>query len=134
MRSLRHTHSEADNVGVQDFVLLDDFRSEDAFIENLKKRFNKDVIYTYISNVVISVNPYHQLSIYTPDYIRIYQNVNLYELPPHVYVLFEPRNARTLSWLLCEMSQHGNPLVVRGLHFSAAHIQPCFNCCSCLLF
>ncbi|EGD72824.1 MYO1C protein [Salpingoeca rosetta] len=86
-RHLRDIHSEADNVGVQDFVLLEDFQSEDAFIENLRVRFQKDLIYTYISNVVVSVNPYHQLPIYTPDYISIYQNVNLYELPPHVFAL-----------------------------------------------
>ena len=32
-------------VGVEDFVLLDDYRSEDAFLENLKKRFQEDLIY-----------------------------------------------------------------------------------------
>lgn len=34
-----------DRVGVQDFVLLEEFRSEDAFIENLKKRFHEKLIY-----------------------------------------------------------------------------------------
>lgn len=86
-RSLRDVHHESDKAGVQDFVLLDNFQSEDAFIENLRKRFKNDLIYTYISNVVVSMNPYHELKIYEPEYIRIYQNVNLYELPPHMYVL-----------------------------------------------
>lgn len=36
---------ERDRVGVQDFVLLEDFRSESAFIDNLKKRFKEDLIY-----------------------------------------------------------------------------------------
>eukprot|EP00043_Microstomoeca_roanoka_P016689 m.171960 g.171960 ORF g.171960 m.171960 type:complete len:147 (-) comp16509_c11_seq1:3246-3686(-) len=86
-RHLREIHIESDNVGVQDFVLLEDFRNEEAFIDNLKQRFHKDLIYTYISNVVVSVNPYHQLPIYSPEHIRIYQNVNLYELPPHLFAL-----------------------------------------------
>ena len=34
-----------DRVGVQDFVLLEDFHSENAFLENLKKRFNEKLIY-----------------------------------------------------------------------------------------
>jgi myosin-1 len=31
------------------------------------------------------VNPYSELGIYSVDHIRMYYNVNLYELPPHVY-------------------------------------------------
>lgn len=36
---------ERDRVGVQDFVLLEDFQSESAFIDNLRKRFHEDLIY-----------------------------------------------------------------------------------------
>ncbi len=45
-RHLRDTHFDSDRVGVQDFVLLEDFRSEAAFLDNLKKRFQSDLIYT----------------------------------------------------------------------------------------
>ena len=34
-----------DQVGVQDFVLLENFKSEEAFIENLQKRTKADLIY-----------------------------------------------------------------------------------------
>lgn len=34
-----------DRIGVQDFVLLEDFQSEEAFLENLKKRYNSGLIY-----------------------------------------------------------------------------------------
>ena len=37
-----------DRVGVQDFVLLENFKSEDAFIENLQKRTKADLIYVSI--------------------------------------------------------------------------------------
>lgn len=37
-----------DRVGVQDFVLLENFTSEAAFIENLRKRFKENLI--YVSN------------------------------------------------------------------------------------
>lgn len=42
-----------DRVGVQDFVLLEDFQSERAFVENLEKRFKENLIYVSISYVCI---------------------------------------------------------------------------------
>lgn len=38
-----------DKVGVQDFVLLDAHTSESAFLDNLRKRFNKNLIYVTYS-------------------------------------------------------------------------------------
>lgn len=34
-----------DRIGVQDFVLLEDFKNEDAFLDNLRKRYKADLIY-----------------------------------------------------------------------------------------
>lgn len=34
-----------DKVGVQDFVLLDAYTSESAFLDNLRKRFSENLIY-----------------------------------------------------------------------------------------
>ncbi|XP_053564146.1 unconventional myosin-Ia [Bombina bombina] len=73
-------------VGVGDMVLLDSL-SEDFLLQNLKERFKEDEIYTYIGNVVISVNPYKQLSIFTPEKVEEYRNCNLYELKPHIYAV-----------------------------------------------
>ena len=41
-----------DRIGVQDFVLLEDFRSEDAFLENLRRRYNSGLIYVSIKSVI----------------------------------------------------------------------------------
>ncbi|KAL1428680.1 hypothetical protein MTO96_003028 [Rhipicephalus appendiculatus] len=76
-----------DRVGVQDFVLLEDFESEQAFVENLRKRFTEDLIYTYIGPVLVSVNPYRCVDIYSDDYVNLYRNANFYELPPHVFAI-----------------------------------------------
>ncbi|XP_064461369.1 unconventional myosin IC-like isoform X2 [Ornithodoros turicata] len=76
-----------DKVGVQDFVLLEDFENENAFVGNLKKRFTEDLIYTFIGPVLISVNPYRNIDIYTDDYVNLYRNANFYELPPHVFAI-----------------------------------------------
>ncbi|XP_022087036.1 unconventional myosin-Ib-like [Acanthaster planci] len=75
-----------DMVGVGDCVLLDPL-TEDAFVENLKLRFDADDIYTYIGSVVVSVNPYKKLPLYTLDKIQEYRGMNLYELPPHIYAI-----------------------------------------------
>lgn len=74
------------NVGVSDAVLLHPL-SEENFISNLHDRFNHDQIYTYIGNVVVSVNPYKPVSLYTHDIIDEYRNRNMYELPPHIYAI-----------------------------------------------
>ncbi|KAG8585671.1 hypothetical protein GDO81_005104 [Engystomops pustulosus] len=73
-------------VGVGDMILLESL-SEKSVLENLKERFKHDEIYTYIGNVVISVNPYKQLSIYTPEKVEEYRNSNLYQLKPHIYAV-----------------------------------------------
>ncbi|XP_039539480.1 unconventional myosin-Ib isoform X6 [Pimephales promelas] len=73
-------------IGVGDMVLLEPL-SEDTFIENLKKRFDHNEIYTYIGSVVISMNPYKSLSIYTAEKVEEYRNRNFYELSPHIYAL-----------------------------------------------
>lgn len=36
---------DRDRVGVQDFVLLEDYQNETAFIDNLRKRFKENLIY-----------------------------------------------------------------------------------------
>ncbi|XP_068184697.1 unconventional myosin-Ib isoform X2 [Antennarius striatus] len=73
-------------IGVSDMVLLEPL-TEDSFLENLRKRFDHNEIYTYIGSVVISMNPYRSLPIYTPDKVEEYRNRNFYELSPHIYAL-----------------------------------------------
>uniref|UniRef100_A0A8B9TQQ3 Myosin IH n=1 Tax=Anas platyrhynchos TaxID=8839 RepID=A0A8B9TQQ3_ANAPL len=62
-----------DRVGVQDFVLLDSH--------------TKNLIYTYIGTLLVSVNPYKELDIYTVTQMQLYRGVNFFELPPHLYAI-----------------------------------------------
>uniref|UniRef100_A0A8C3Y9B6 Unconventional myosin-Ib n=1 Tax=Catharus ustulatus TaxID=91951 RepID=A0A8C3Y9B6_CATUS len=75
-----------DMIGVGDMVLLEPL-NEDSFINNLKKRFDHNEVYTYIGSVVISINPYRSLPIYTPEKVEEYRNRNFYELSPHIFAL-----------------------------------------------
>ncbi|XP_075390775.1 unconventional myosin-Ih [Tenrec ecaudatus] len=91
-----------DKIGVQDFVLLDAYTSEAAFLDNLRKRFRENLIYTYIGTLLVSVNPYQELGIYTENQMGLYQGVNFFELPPHVYAIAD--NAYRL--MCSELSNH----------------------------
>ncbi|KAF7205941.1 unconventional myosin-Ic isoform X1 [Nothobranchius furzeri] len=76
-----------DRVGVQDFVLLENYNSEAAFIENLRRRFRENLIYTYIGSVLVSVNPYKELEIYSKQQMERYRGVSFYEISPHIYAV-----------------------------------------------
>ncbi|XP_078287367.1 unconventional myosin-Ib-like isoform X2 [Rhinoraja longicauda] len=73
-------------VGVGDMVLLEPLTDE-SLLSNLKERFSKSEIYTYIGSVVISINPYKMLPIYDQEKINKYRNSNFYELSPHIYAI-----------------------------------------------
>eukprot|EP00004_Rigifila_ramosa_P020324 TRINITY_DN526_c0_g1_i1.p1 TRINITY_DN526_c0_g1~~TRINITY_DN526_c0_g1_i1.p1 ORF type:complete len:1124 (-),score=315.94 TRINITY_DN526_c0_g1_i1:62-3412(-) len=74
--------------GVDDLVLLPKV-SEADIVEMLKKRFAGKAIYTYISSVLISMNPYERLPIYTPQHVEQYQGAFRHELPPHIFAIAE---------------------------------------------
>uniref|UniRef100_A0A8P4G5K7 Myosin IHa n=1 Tax=Dicentrarchus labrax TaxID=13489 RepID=A0A8P4G5K7_DICLA len=90
-----------DRVGIQDFVLLDE-TTEAAFLSNLKKRFSKDLIYTYIGTLLVSVNPYKELDIYNKKQMEVYMGVNFFELPPHIYALAD----NAYQTMLTEYNNH----------------------------
>ncbi|XP_076867394.1 unconventional myosin-Ih [Brachyhypopomus gauderio] len=87
LRDMECSQTARDRVGIQDFVLLDSHTSESAFLDNLRKRFNENLIYTYIGTLLVSVNPYKELGIYTKKQMDIYMGVNFFELPPHIFAL-----------------------------------------------
>uniref|UniRef100_A0A671PNJ7 Osteoclast-stimulating factor 1 n=1 Tax=Sinocyclocheilus anshuiensis TaxID=1608454 RepID=A0A671PNJ7_9TELE len=68
-------HWQSHNVkqsGVDDMVLLSKI-NEDAIVENLKKRYMDDFIFTYIGPVLISVNPFKQMPYFGEKEIEMYQ-------------------------------------------------------------
>ncbi|XP_054657604.1 unconventional myosin-Id isoform X1 [Grus americana] len=49
--------------------------------------FEKGRIYTFIGEVVVSMNPYKNLNIYGRDMIEQYKGRELYERPPHLFAI-----------------------------------------------
>ncbi|XP_064030299.1 unconventional myosin-Id isoform X3 [Pogoniulus pusillus] len=72
--------------GKADFVLMDAVTMPE-FMANLRLRFEKGRIYTFIGEVVVSVNPYKNLNIYGRDTIEQYKGRELYERPPHLFAI-----------------------------------------------
>jgi myosin-1 len=97
--------------------MLEDYLSEGAFESNLAERFNAQLNYTYIRNVLISINPFEDLNVvgrvacrptflppvyhlhglgliagvpplqFSPTLIKEYYGKSLFELPPHLYAV-----------------------------------------------
>lgn len=84
---MEHSLQHRDKVGVEDAILLEDYTNTDSFIDNLHKRFNENLIYTYIGNVLVSVNPYKELNIYSKDQVKECQNKHFFEVSPHVFAI-----------------------------------------------
>ncbi|PTB37760.1 class II myosin [Trichoderma asperellum] len=75
-------------IGVSDLTLLSKVSNE-AINDNLKKRFEGAEIYTYIGHVLVSVNPFRDLGIYTDQVLDSYRGKNRLEMPPHVFAIAE---------------------------------------------
>ncbi|XP_075243134.1 unconventional myosin-Ia-like isoform X2 [Convolutriloba macropyga] len=83
--------------GLHDAVLLDPI-NEESFVNNLRKRYNDDKIYTYIGNVVVSVNPYRKLPIYGEDVLNTYAEREDFEVEPHIYAIADAAFRSMRQW------------------------------------
>uniref|UniRef100_A0AAX7VQT7 Unconventional myosin-VI n=1 Tax=Astatotilapia calliptera TaxID=8154 RepID=A0AAX7VQT7_ASTCA len=64
------------------------YLNEATLLNNVRVRYSKDHIYTYVANILIAVNPYFDIpKLYSPDAIKSYQGKSLGTLPPHVYAI-----------------------------------------------
>ncbi|KAH3732887.1 myosin IC [Pelomyxa schiedti] len=74
--------------GVDDMTMLAKVTHE-QIVENLKRRYISDIIYTTIGDVLVSVNPYKTLPIYNTTIAHEYHGKSTYELPPHIFTIAE---------------------------------------------
>jgi hypothetical protein len=93
-------------VGLSDAVLLKpdpttDYVSEESFLDNLEARFRSETIYTYIGDVVVSVNPFKPLQgLYSQAAVEMYRGKYYYEVSPHIYSIADDAhryNYRSIS-------------------------------------
>ncbi|KAI2644287.1 Unconventional myosin-VI [Labeo rohita] len=64
------------------------YLNEATLLNNVRVRYSKDKIYTFVANILIAVNPYCEIpKLYSPETIKQYQGRSLGTLPPHVYAI-----------------------------------------------
>eukprot|EP00808_Paulinella_micropora_P000859 g46272.t1 len=83
------TMNYVEGQGLPDFVMMSmDKVGEDGFMENLKLRFEKEQIYTYIGEQLVCMNPFKSMPhLYDHKTIINYKNKYLYEVQPHIYAI-----------------------------------------------
>ncbi|XP_029006805.1 unconventional myosin-XV [Betta splendens] len=72
--------------GMEDMTQLPEL-NETTVLMNLKKRYDQDLLYTYIGSILMSVNPYKLLNIYGTDMVLQYEGRSLSDNPPHLFAI-----------------------------------------------
>nr|CAB3264158.1 unconventional myosin-Va [Phallusia mammillata] len=76
-------------VGENDLTSLS-YLHEPAVLHNLQIRFvERNAIYTYCGIVLVAINPYEELAIYSDDFIQLYSGRNMGEMDPHIFAIAE---------------------------------------------
>ncbi|XP_066876789.1 unconventional myosin-XV isoform X1 [Kogia breviceps] len=82
--------------GVEDMTQLEDLQ-ETTVLANLKTRFERNLIYTYIGSILVSVNPYRMFGIYGLEQVQQYSGRALAENSPHLFAIANLAFAKMLD-------------------------------------
>ncbi|TKR93098.1 hypothetical protein L596_007621 [Steinernema carpocapsae] len=64
------------------------FLNEGTLLNNCRVRYARQQIYTYVANILISINPYENIpDLYSLKTIKSYQGKSLGILPPHIFAI-----------------------------------------------
>ncbi|KAL8573674.1 hypothetical protein ACOMHN_007227 [Nucella lapillus] len=72
--------------GIEDMINIGDL-NETTILQNLRTRYGRDHIYTYIGSILVAVNPYRMFNIYGLDMVKRYEGYQLGDLPPHLFAV-----------------------------------------------
>uniref|UniRef100_A0A8C5NIF1 non-specific serine/threonine protein kinase n=1 Tax=Junco hyemalis TaxID=40217 RepID=A0A8C5NIF1_JUNHY len=75
----------ADKFSLDDDLVNLEVLNEDTIIHQLQKRYADLQIYTYVGDILIALNPFQNLSIYSPQFSKLYHGVKRSSNPPHIF-------------------------------------------------
>ncbi|KGL79234.1 Myosin-IIIb, partial [Tinamus guttatus] len=86
MHTRRPYHVDgADKYSLDDDLVNLEVLDEDTIIHQLQKRYADFQIYTYVGDILIALNPFQNLSIYSPQFSKLYHGVKRSSNPPHIF-------------------------------------------------
>ncbi|KAM3860363.1 myosin-IIIa [Diretmus argenteus] len=81
-----HMKTETGPDDVDDLAILE-VLDENTVTEQLQSRYGRNLIYTYVGDILIAVNPFHKMEIYTPQYSKMYLGNKRTANPPHIFAV-----------------------------------------------
>eukprot|EP00752_Nemacystus_decipiens_P006696 g6019.t1 len=76
---------------IEDDLVMVDAINQGLMVHNLRERYRRDLIYTWVGanhSVLVSINPFKMLPIYSPATIEEYAKPSAYRLdPPHTFAI-----------------------------------------------
>ncbi|XP_042619054.1 myosin-IIIb isoform X1 [Cyprinus carpio] len=58
---------------------------EETIIAHLQRRYQELQIYTYVGDILIALNPFQTLNIYSPQFSKLYHGMKRSTNPPHIF-------------------------------------------------
>ncbi|XP_051488212.1 LOW QUALITY PROTEIN: unconventional myosin-XV [Apus apus] len=93
--------------GVEDMTQLEDLQ-EAAVLNNIRTRFERQLIYTYIGSILLSVNPYRLFDIYGTEQVLQYEGRALGENPPHLFAIANVAYSKVMD------AKHNQCIIISG--------------------
>ncbi|XP_060526267.1 myosin heavy chain 95F isoform X2 [Cylas formicarius] len=64
------------------------FLNEGSLLHNIRTRYYKNKIYSFVANILIAINPYKDIAeLYSGKTVASYRGKSLGEMPPHVFAI-----------------------------------------------
>ncbi|XP_053386580.1 myosin-IIIb-like isoform X4 [Mercenaria mercenaria] len=60
---------------------------EESIVAQLFTRYTQGIIYTYIGDILLAVNPFSSLTIYNEEHSQMYMNAAKGDHPPHIFAI-----------------------------------------------
>ena len=94
------------------------YLNEPCVISNITQRYDEQEIYTWTSRILVAVNPYEDVNLYSDDQAAELPTLPPRELPPHAFSIAE------LAYRGLQRARESQAVVVSGESGSGARAHP----------